>query len=72
METFVFFETLSKMHLISLNIKKKAEKIFLCFLFYTALKRICSKVKYYEPNQAFNGKESKPCPSHALEPLFKL
>jgi len=52
--------------------KKKAEKIFLCFLFYTTLKSVCSKVEYDEPNQAFNGKESKPCPSHTLEPLFKL
>lgn len=52
--------------------KKKAEKIFSAFLFHTTLKRICSKVEYYEPNQAFNGKESKPCPSHTLEPLFKL
>lgn len=52
--------------------KKKAEKNFLCFLFYTTLKSVCSKVEYDEPNQAFNGKESKPCPSHTLEPLFKL
>jgi hypothetical protein len=57
METFVFFETLFIKNAINYFIKKKAEKIFLCFLFYTALKRICSKVKYYEPNQAFNGKK---------------
>lgn len=52
--------------------KKESREIFLCFLFYTALKSICSKVEYYEPNQAFNGKESQSCPSHTLEPFFKL
>ncbi|MCS4302696.1 hypothetical protein M2372_002140 [Chryseobacterium sp. BIGb0232] len=61
-----------KNHLINITTKRKQRKFFSAFLFYTTLKCVCSKVEDYEPNQAFNGKKSKPCPSHALEPLFKL
>lgn len=68
-----FFELFNeKITIHLLYYKKKAEKFFSAFLFHTTLKSICSKVEYYEPNQAFNGKESQSCPSHTLEPLFKL
>jgi len=57
---------------IQLTLLKKKSREILCFLFYTALKRIRSKVKYDEPNQAFDREKSKSCPAYTLEPLLEL
>jgi len=51
--------------------KQKAEK-FSQLLFYTALKTVCAKIEYDQPDQAFDGEEGQSGPSHTFKPFFKL